>query len=47
MYQFSLDAYEELFVESIQGAMESSAMAASAEDHVMTLNTDHTLAVYK
>ncbi|CDI82515.1 hypothetical protein EPH_0040020 [Eimeria praecox] len=47
MYQFSLDAYEELFVESIQAAMESNAMAASAEDHVMTLNADHTLAVYK
>ncbi|CDJ49023.1 hypothetical protein EBH_0056020 [Eimeria brunetti] len=46
MYQFSLEAYEELFVESIQGAMESNAMAASAEDHVMALNADHTLAVY-
>lgn len=47
MYQFSLDAYEDLFVDSISKANESNAMAASADEHVMALNADHTLAVYR
>lgn len=47
MYQFSLDAYEDLFVSSISKAKESNVMAASAEEHVMALNVDHTLAVYR
>lgn len=47
MYQFSLDAYEDLFMESITRAMESNAVAASAEEHVIALNADHTLAIYR
>ncbi|KAL8440078.1 hypothetical protein Efla_004062 [Eimeria flavescens] len=47
MYQFSLDAYEDLFVASISKAKESNAVAASAEEHVLTLSADHTLAVYR
>ncbi|KAL8275155.1 hypothetical protein Esti_000905 [Eimeria stiedai] len=47
MYQFSLDAYEDLFMESISNSKESNAVAASAEEHVLELNADHTLAVYR
>ncbi|KAL8433754.1 hypothetical protein ACSSS7_003651 [Eimeria intestinalis] len=46
MYQFSLDAYEDLFMNSVSHAKESNAVAASAEEHVLALNADHTLAVY-
>ncbi|OEH79493.1 heavy chain 2 family protein [Cyclospora cayetanensis] len=47
MYQFSLEAYEGLFVESISKAKECTGMAASAEEHVMTINSDHTHAVFR
>lgn len=47
MYQFSLDAYQKLFVDSILRAKESNAMAASVEEHVLGINSEHTLAVYR
>ncbi|PFH37249.1 dynein, axonemal, heavy chain 2 family protein [Besnoitia besnoiti] len=47
MYQFSLDAYVELFISSIEKAKEDNAMTASVEEHVEILNSYHTLAVYR
>lgn len=47
MYQFSLDAYQKLFVDSILKAKECNAMAASVEEHVLGINSEHTLAVYR
>ncbi|OXB70415.1 UNVERIFIED_CONTAM: hypothetical protein H355_012306, partial [Colinus virginianus] len=47
MYQFSLDSYLELFVNSIEKANDNNPMTASVEEHVQVLKDYHTLAVYR
>ena len=43
MYQFSLDAYIELFIASIERSQRSSKL----EERIVNLNEFHTYAVYR
>lgn len=47
MYQFSLDAYEKLFIMSIEKSSERNSQVNSIEDRIEQLNDYHTLATYK
>eukprot|EP00392_Amoebophrya_sp_AT5.2_P008786 g8814.t1 len=47
MYQFSLEAYEKLFIMSIEKSADKSGGAANVEDRVEILNAYHSLALYK
>ncbi|CAD7941177.1 unnamed protein product [Amoebophrya sp. A25] len=47
MYQFSLEAYEKLFVMSIERSADKGGGASNVEDRIEILNAYHSLAVYK
>ena len=47
MYQFSLDSYQELFNESIDGSRDPAAPAADVNERCKIINYFHTLSVYK
>ncbi|CEL98551.1 unnamed protein product [Vitrella brassicaformis CCMP3155] len=47
MYQFSLDAYNEVFIKSIDVSREKNPMTSSVEERLGVLNQWHTLAVYR
>merc|ERR1719163_2447930 len=47
MYQFSLDAYVKLFVQSIEKSAEKYQLVSCIEERIEVLNPWHTLAVYR
>ncbi|GMI05338.1 hypothetical protein TrVE_jg1168 [Triparma verrucosa] len=47
MYQFSLDAYVDLFEKSIDDSREKGIVQQNVKDRVETINTHHTLQVYR
>jgi dynein heavy chain len=47
MYQFSLEAYVQLFLQSIEKSAEKNMMVGSVEERIEILNAYHQLAVYR